>query len=340
MGWGSQSGKFAIREQTAMGTTATDLEDKGVGVKIRSGSLAGNRELLVPDPEIGGGRDITDALLGPASYSGDLEFYARFQFLGTFLRGVLGESSSDVDGNDSGIYEHVITPSDESQLPFYTVYEEISSGLERAEYTDVVFNTFNLEVDPDGYLEGTAGLIGIKQLLDVPEKDIDDIYDNSTMTVGTNVTVQYDGSNIKPKSFSLDINNNYEDDDFRLGQFTLEDLTPKGREVTSTMGLRHKDNKLMRQALNGDNSAVTPGGIVTKKPLKVTIDTYTEIPDSEENTNYKLEIEIPKVVFTPFSFEPSGDDILESDVEMQALRPEPGTPIMTVKLYNDVDAIA
>lgn len=332
MGYGSQSGNVAFRTQTGRGVLALDIEDKGIAVKIKGGSLAGKRELIIPDAEIGGGRDIPDALLGPVSYGGDFEFYTRFQSILTFLNAAMGTTVSSVA---TGVNTHVITPSDGAALPFLSVYEEVSSALDTALYTDVVVNTFKLEMDPGGILSCTVGLIGVKQLLGVPVLDVSDIYDETSITVGTNATVKYDGTNIKPKSFSFELNNNFEDDDFRMGQYTLEDLTPKRREVKATMGIRHESNAIMRQALNGSNSAVSPGGITTKKPIIVEIVTFQDIPGSTPDTPFGLTIEIPQVIFEPFAFEPKGDDILENDVTMQALRPSLALPVVKMTLKND-----
>jgi hypothetical protein len=338
MGYGSQSGKVAIRTQATRGVPMTDIETAGVALKLRSGSLAGNRELLIPDPEIGGGRDISDALLGPVSYSGDYEMYTRFSGIGTLLRAALGEVNTVTT---TGVSVHTFTGSDDAQLPFLTVYEEISSGLERAQYTDAVCNTFHLEVEPNGFLMGTCGLIAVKQLLGVPALDLSAVYDDTTLTVGTNVTVKYDGVNVKAKAFSLDVNNNFEDDDFRLGQFTLEDLTPKRREVTASITLRHEDNLMMRQALNGASTAVAPGGLTTKKELEIQIDTYQEIPGATPTTTkYSMNIKLHKALFEPFAFAPSGDDILENDITLQAVRPTLGTSIMTAVLTNGTPALA
>lgn len=339
MGYSSQSGNVAFRTQSARGVVATDIETDGVAVRIKSGSLTANRELLIPDAEIGGGRDIPDAGLGTVVYSGDFEMYLRFNSILTFLNAALGRTVTTVGTNGEQV--HTITPSDNAQLPFLSVYEEISSNLETAQYTDCVVNTLHLEVEPNGYLSATIGLIAVKQLLGVPVLDVADRYDETTITVGTNVIVKYDGTNIKPKSFSIDINNNFEDDDTRLGQFTIEDLTPKRREVTASMTVRIEDKNLMRQALNGSAAAVTPTGITTKKPISVEFLSYENIPGTTPApVPYGLTLDLPQVIFEPFGYEPSGDDILESDLSMRALRPSLATPVATFVLKNDLEEIA
>ena len=336
MGYSSQSGQVIVATQTAPGTASATIATTGVSIRLRSGSLAGNRDLLTPDPEIGGGRDTTDAYLGAVSFSGDYEMYVRFRSITTFLKAVLGTAATVTT---TGVSVHTITPSD-GQVPFLTIYEEISSGLERFLYTDCVVNTLHLEAEANGYLMCTAGMIGRLATAGVTDIPGDSLTDNTSLVVGTNITITYDGVTVPAKSFSLDINNNFEDDDFRLGSFFLGDLTAKSREVTANMTLRHTDSSTMKQALFGTPTATQIGGLTTKKQLVVTMAAYEDIPAGTPATKFSLVVTMPKVIFAPFAFEPSGDDALENDVDMTAVRPDPGTPILTAVVKNDKTTIA
>lgn len=324
MGFSSQAGQLVLRKQTAKGVQAVDLAEAGIGIKLRSGSMSSNRELLIPDAEIGGGRDIADAYLGAVSWSGDFDFYVRTDVVATLLNGVLGIAAAPV--TELGVTTHVITPSDAAQLPFFSIEEKIGNGLETYLYRDAVINSFHLESDANGYLTGTCSFIGARQIAGGAPTALPD-WDETPMFVGTNINIEYGGVRLPAKSFSLDIANNFEDDDFRLGSLYLEDLTPKRREVTASFGIRHDNSAMWRQAVYGSAAATVPGGLTVKSPLTIEARTYEVIPTS--TTNYALDIEIPSFALTPFSFEASGDDILENDVEGQALRPVAATPILT-----------
>lgn len=340
MGVSSQQGVFALKTQTARGVPAANIGTTGIAMYRTGGSLTGNRELMIPDPEIGGHRDIPDALLGPVSYSGDIEFYCRFESIGILLKAALGAPVSEELAGADGAYTHIFTPSDLTQLPFLTIYERIGADLQRVQYTDCVVNSLSFTSDADGYVTGTAGIIGCRALYGVPEIDVSTILDDTaSMTVGTNVHALYDGLDAKAKSFNFEINNNFEDDDFRLGSPYLEDLTPKRREVSGSLTLRHESDAMMRQALLGSTTATQAGGLVTKKPIEIEIDTYGEIPGVTPATTYGLDVEFPKTVFEPFGYEPSGDDILESDVSFQAIRPDVATPVMRATLTNGMAII-
>jgi hypothetical protein len=335
MGFTSQAGHVTFRSQTADGVYNADTGTAGVAMKLRSGSLGTNRELLIPDPEIGGGRDTTDAYLGAASWSGDYEFYVRMKALPTLLKAALGIAAAPV--TTAGVTTHTITPTDSGTLPYLSIEERIGSGMENYRYTDAVVNTFHLEADANGYLMGTAGLIAKKQVAGAVTTP-SPTYDNAPLTVGTNVTVTYGGLTLPAKSFSLDINNNVQDDDFRLGSFYIGDLTAKQREVTMGVSIRPSDSSLWRQATYGAQAATAVGGLTTKQQAVITMSTYEVIPTSA--TVYSLSITIPSAIIAPFNLEPSGDDIIENDLEIRALRPNPATPILTAAVVTDQATIA
>jgi len=337
MGYSSQAGQVMVATQTAKGTAVADMSASGLAIKLRSGSLAPNRELLIPDPEIGGGRDTVDAYLGTVSFSGDYDFYARLESFATLLKGALGSASSAPDATNTGAHDHTITPSDANALPFLSVQERIGAGLEVFDYTDAVVNTLHLEAEANGYLTGTAGLIAVRQNAGgVAVADPE--WDNSPMIVGTNITLTYAGASLPAKSFSLDINNNFEDDDFRLGSFYLGDLTPQNREVTASVTLRHDAAAMFRQATYGTTAATAPGGLTTKEPLVITCTTYENIAATAVKSS--LTITLPEVILAPFAFEPSGADALENDIEMRAVRPNPAVGIMEAVIKNGRATIA
>lgn len=350
MGYSSQSGQVAFREQEAKGVKADDIEENGIAMRITSGGLAGERELLVPDAEIGGGRDVQGGLLGTISFAGDFEYYVRMNALATQLKAVLGVAQSEPvggggggdeegggGGGPEGVYMHTITPSD-GAIPFYTIYERISNGLLVSNYIDCAANSFSLEVEPNGQMTATTSWIGARNEFDVPELDVDGIYDNGPMVAGTNVTVSYAGVEIPAKSFSTEIANNIEDDDYRLGSFFLEDMTPKQREVTNSMTIRHEDAVLLRQALFGSATASAVSCSTDDQPIIVTANTCEVIGDTA--LTYELELEYPNCIVEPFAFEPSGDDVIENDVTFRAVRPDLGTPILTARIRNSIETIA
>ena len=339
MGFSSQSGRVGLKTQASKGTYADPgaaSPNEGVFMRIRSGALGGTRELLIPDPEIGGNRDIPDAQLGPISYSGEFDFYARMEELPTLLKGVLGSASSA--GAALTGYTHTITPSDAS-LPWLSVEETIAGAYEDFKYTDCKINSFHLEADANGYLMGTCGLIGLTQEILTPVSPTVR-WDNSPLLVGTNITVKWNNVALPAKSFSFDVNNNIEDDDFRLGSLFLGDAVEKRREVTMGVTIRPEDSDLWRTAMWGGPSATTPGGMSFKDDVIIEVESYEDIPGATAGIKYSFTITVPKAVIAPFNLSPSGDDVLEHDLEIQAVRPVTATPILTAVVKNSFATVA
>lgn len=336
MGYSSQSGQVLFRTQATKGTFPADIGTAGVAMKLKGGSLGINRELLIADPEIGGGRDTSDAYLGAASWSGDYEFYARLEALPTLLKAGFGTAAS---ATATGVNTHTITPSDSATLPFIAIEEKVGSGLENFRYTDAVVNTLHLEADANGYLQGTAGLIAALQTAgNTPTAA--PAWDNSPLIVGTNITLTLGGVTLPAKSFAFDLNNNFEDDDFRLGSFFLGDLTAKGREVSGSFAIRPEDSALWRRAAYGLAAATAVGGLPTKSELVITATTYEDISGSTPLTKSSISITVPNIILEPYALEPSGDDVIENDISWRGVRPLAATPIATVVVKNAKTAIA
>jgi hypothetical protein len=336
MGFSSQAGQAILRQQAVAGTFQADTGTAGVGLKLRSGSLAPSRTLTLPDPEIGGGRDLSDAYLGAVSWSGDYEFYARLESLTTLLKAGFGTAATTVDTPVAGANKHDFTPSDAALLPFLSLEEAIGASLETYRYTDVVVNTLHLEAEANGYLMGTAGLIARTQQAGQTRTPAP-LWDNGPLLVGTNITLTYGGVTLPAKSFSFDLNNNIADDDYRLGSFFIGDLTPASREVTASFSIREKDSSLWRQAVYGVSSATTPGGLTTKSDLVITMQTYENVTGT---TKGSITLTIPKFALNPYGLNASGADIIESDISGQALRPNPADPICTLTVVSANDTIA
>lgn len=316
MGFSSQAGQVLFRSQAVADTYQADTGTLGVEMLLKSGSLGPSRELLIPDPEIGGGRDIVDAYLGAVSWSGDYEFYARLESLPTLLKACFGTSGTSTT---TGVSTHTITPSNAAQLPFLSIEERLGASLETYQYTDAVVNSMHLESEANGYLMGTAAIIARKQLAGATPT-ASPVVDTSPMMIGTNITVTYNAVSLPAKSFSFDIDNQFEDDDYRLGSFYIGDLSPKRRDIKAGFQIRESSSALWRQAVYGTNALTAPGGIVTKSALVITASTYEDIVGGTPLTKGSVQITIPNFALSPYTLEASGDDIIESGIEGQALK--------------------
>lgn len=441
MGFNSQAGSVAFRTQSVAATFPADFATAAVAAKLRTGALSANRDLLIPDPEVGGGRDVVDAFLGAVTFTGDYEFYARYDMICTLLYAAFGFKAEgpggvneketltmggsptggtftltysaqttatipwnatafqvqqalinlsniginevrcsggpfpatpivvDFDGTLGGtlsgapmtatsagltggtspavtvartvtgltntpVFNHLFVPIDSTAMPFLGIEENVANGFDVFRYRDAVVNTFHLESDANGYLMGTAGMIARLQDAQASATDVSALFDNNDLVVGTNITVSFGGVSMAAKSFKLDFNNNYQADDFRLGSFYIGDLTPKRRELTISVNIREQDKTLWRQATYGSSAATAVGGIITKNNVVITMTTYSSIPGSSPTFAWTMKWTMPQCALKPYGLAVSGDNIIDSDVEFQALRPNINQPLVYVNVAN------
>lgn len=351
MGFASQEGHIGFKRQATNDFPGAYLDPRTAGVFIRhlSGGLSANRDLIIPDPEIGGNRDIPAAILGPVSFAGDVEFYVRMNMLTTLLHAALGDrtTTADTDEDDNtvaGANKHVITPIDSVlSMPLLSVEESIADDLDSFQYTDVRINTINLECEPGGIFMGTAGFIGrAQQAIADPGAPPAALVDTTPLSVGTAMNITIDDESYCARDMSIEFTNNVEDDVYCLGNVFLADLTPKRREMTASFTIRPNDKAkaraLFRAANYGLDTATSPlasGGAFTA-PITIDIETAQDIPGAPVNTKYHLRVEVPQAVMEPFPLEPSNDDVIEYSVDLQAIRPDNAQPLCTFTVVNEL----
>lgn len=334
MGFNSQSGQFGMGIQTLKGTAVAATRF----MPLRSGGLGGDRALLIPDPEIGGGRDVQNAYMGPVAFSGDVEFYPRMEALAMLLYGVLGAKNSTSDSGPPVVGTHVITPAD--TIPWFTVEERVGNQFESFQYTDTKVNSLHMEAEATGYLTGSANMIALGGVSGFTEQVSPD-FDESPMMVGTNIVFEFGGADLHARSFSVDLENNIENDDFRLGSLFLYDAVAKRRMGRIGANYRPEDATLWKQAMWGGSAFTTPqGGRAYRGPATITMTTFETIGDEVAGTPFSVEFEIPACVIAPHKVTPSGDDIIGSDIELTMIRPSLSEPLVTVTVVNDLATVS
>ncbi|MBT8212337.1 MAG: hypothetical protein KJN71_04235 [Acidimicrobiia bacterium] len=339
----SQEGQFGIRTQAAKGTyDDPGALDSGVFYDILGGSLTPQREFIVADPEIGGTRDTTAAALTTVVSQGDVESYGYLNALATLLGGCLGDSSTSDDTNH---YTHTITQLDSGELPWLSIEEGVGQDFETFNHTDARVNTMNLSAEPNGYLMMTAGLAAITTTAGNTRTDLtmspgSTNLDASPLIVGPEIVITYDSASVCAKSFSLDINNNMELDDFCMGDIEVDTFTPKQREVTSGLSIRPDTSALWREAVFGAAGATAAvSGGVDINDLVITMTSTSLVQRGDNLAPYKVVVTIPSAFVEPFEVSPSGDDVIETDFVIRALRPSAGTDLITVAIDTGQDAV-
>lgn len=438
MGFTSQQGQVGFAIQGSKGTPAAATRF----ARLRGGSLGGDRELLIPDPEIGGNRDVPQAYLGPIAFSGGYEFYARSEMLALLFRGAFGtvadsnvagtsevqtititgtptggtftltyrgqttagiaynatnttvdtaleglstigtgnvavtggpgpgtpyvvtfggalasQNARPITANAAGLTggtspaitvtettpgfgprgTHIITPSDAASLPWMSVEEAISNNYESFRYVDAKVSRLRIEADATGYMMGQVDMIALTQTSGFTKQTNPPI-DVSPMFLGQQCLIYWNGIQLPAKSFFFEVANNMEDNDFRLGDFKLGDLTEKRREFTMGATIRPADAALWKEATYGGAALTAPrAGAASLGVLTMVCNTFENVQGA--STPYSVAISAPTVAMSPFKVEPRGDDVIEHDIEFRLLRDDPIPPAVTVTIINDLATV-
>lgn len=441
MGYTSQQGQVGFAIQSSKGTAVAASRF----ARLRGGALEPKRDLLIPDPEIGGNRDVPQAYLGPISFAGGYEFYARMQILPLLLRGAfgtvvsgsptsgtaevqtvtisgtptggtftltfrgqttsaiaynaasgavqsalqalstIGSGNATVTGSAGGPYtvtfasflaatnvpqmtatssltggtnpsvavststpgysvmtSHVITPSDAASLPWLSVEERLSFDLESFRYTDAKVTRLRLEGDATGYVTAQADLIAMTGESGFTAQNAATAgakTDISPMIVGSQVTVKWNGATLPAKTFNFEVANNMEDNDFRLGSYTLGDITEKRRMFKLGCTIRPENSNLWKDAVWGGSGLTAPrAGKAVYGSLELTMTTFENIQGAA--TPYSIKFEVPTAAMSPFAMVPRGEDVIEHDIEFTLLRDDPLVPIVTCTVVNDLATVS
>ena len=197
-----------------------------------------------------------------------------------------------------------------------------------------------LNAEATGYLMGSADVIAAMSSSGFTEQTDPD-WDTTPMMVGGQVSITLDNAALGAKSFSLEINNNLETDDFNLGSLYLASITEKRRDIKMSCSYRPQDATMWKAAMYGDPDATSPqAGPAYHGPVSILIESFETIGDEVGGTPFSCLIEIPAAVVAPFKLSPSGDDVLQNDLEITAIQPDPLVPIMTVTITNDLATVS
>lgn len=329
-GFTPQSGQVGFKTQPTKGTFSPPGTG-GIFMRLTGGSLSGKRNMIVPTPEIGGNRDIPDAYLGSIIFAGQYDFYCRSDSLPTLLYAALGAKVDSATGTGTTLVgTHTLTPSD--AIPWLSIEEKVANGYEVFNYTDAKINTLHLDVVAEDYIKGTVTLAALTQTSGNTATVTPD-WDLTPLIVGTNVIVNYNSVALPAKKWSIDINNNLEENDFRLGSVFAGDVVPKRRDINTMVTIRPNDDLIWKQATYGSSAATSAiGGAAPKQATTVVATTYEVIGTTV--TPYSITLSAPKAAIKPFEIKVSGDTVIEHDIDLQLLRPDPTVDICSFVVVN------
>jgi hypothetical protein len=102
--------------------------------------------------------------------------------------------------------------------------------------------------------------------------------------------------------------------------------------------IRPTDSSLWKTAMWGGPSATVPGGTSFKDDVQIVITSYEDVTGATVGIKYVTTITIPTAIIAPFQVTPSGDDVIEHDIEIRAVNPTAGN-ILTATVLNSYTTV-
>lgn len=309
-----QSGYVAIGRQTAKGAAAVPTQ----GIYVNDYSVSGQTELVVPDPEIGGGRAIVTSGVSAGSFkvSGDLSALLRSKMVGFLLMGAGFAAPAPTQEATTGAYTHAFVP---GAMTYLTLERSWGANRLISRAQDCLVDELTFSVDAEGQATVEASFIGTTEARQAsagtPTFETDPVADwkGSALTLDSLSTY-------RAMSMSLAIRNNLTDDEFVIGSRFLDDVTPKRREIDFEVGIKLGNDtpavtELYRAAVWGSKTATSPQALDPFKcAADVTFGSSKLIGTSVVN-RFGLTATLTDVILEGFPLEMSGDDVLEASVK-------------------------
>jgi len=259
-----------------------------------------------------------DKAPGNVIASGEIEVQVDPETIGDFLLMLLGEvevSQPDPTGAPS-VYAHTFTACEIGEIPpTYTL--EIGFDGSARRIISTILESLKLELAPGEYVSATAGILGQKEEQSTPQTPS---FPSARSWHSGDATIMINDVQAELRALSMEINNNPSTDHHVIGSRYLTRHELGDLETTGSMDVRFLDRSLLDSFLNDEEASI-----------KIIL-TGDEIEAGYRN---KLELELPRIVYSAWSGEMSGSEPIVQSIDFAALKPSSGD-VIKVTLTNQV----
>jgi hypothetical protein len=322
MAYTSETGSVGFALQSVQGTFVEPTDF----MKVTSVDMNPDGEKLIPDPEIGGISDITDIHQGTYKIAGSIESYVRPEAIGILIKGGLGSYAAS-GSVATGAYLHNFVAS--GTLPYISVKKTISDNIQVYDYVDCKVNGITFDINASEFCTAKFDLVGISDKVGAA---VAENYESAPILAATKATVNIGGVPVSVKTCSIELKNNLEDGDFRVGSRFLGEITQKRRELDIKMDVvLDTTSELYKKAFYGSSSSSSAGFNVYADRVDIILDSPTQIGTS--GLYYKILISIKNAVFMAAPVPASGDDLVVIPLELKATKVT-GYNVLDIKIWN------
>jgi len=218
----------------------------------------------------------------------------------------------------NNVYQHEFTPAPFGTEPTYYSWEIGFDEVTALRIPNVVVNTLTFTFTSDEPPTLSASAVGgfpVTASLATPS------YPSVRQFANPDTEARIGGSVVELQELTIELNNNLE----RFHDLTaaLKGIDLTGLEVSGSFSARFRTSDHLSRFLNGNETS-----------LQVTLTG----PIAGGSHNYKLVIELPRIIYKAWESDVTGGELLVENVEFQAIRPSSGD-VVKVTLVNKVNAI-
>lgn len=309
MAYSAETGSVGMAIQPIKGTFTPPTDY----MKVQSVEMNPEGEKIIPDVEIGSGRDISEVYQGTYKISGSADSYVRPEALGVLFYGALGQyTASGTLGN--GAYLHNFTAS--GVLPWLSIKKTIADDIQIFDYTDCKVEGFQIDVNASEPATAKFDIVGISDAIGVAGNEN---YESAPMLIAVSATVNIGGVAVSAKKATINYKNNLENADFRVGSRFLGDITEKRREIDLSMDIvLDTTSELYRKAFYGAANATSAGFAVYADRVDIILSSPTNIGTSA--IPFKIQFTIKNAVFMAAPIPAKGDELIVIPLELKATK--------------------
>lgn len=305
----SQRGSLGFALQTAKGSKAT--ADKWI--RATEISLGPVQDATPLPPEIGGQRGTSGVTKLGIRSGGGFTTIVRAQYVPYFLYALCGSKSVVATG--AGSYKHTITPSDNEV--WMTLTKNVSD-LWAEEHVDCKIGRMVWDIPARGQSTMAFEVSGIEPT--VVSAPTETAWDTTEHLVSGAGVVTQDGSPFKCTRVRIEIDNQPDNAQWIIGQYTLDDIDFMGLPVTITFDKHVQDATLYQNVYyNGGTS-------FSAVPYTASFSVQTASPGniSGETFPYSIQFTMPSVIWTEFNPTLRGNDIVVTTCTGMGILPAAG----------------
>lgn len=205
---------------------------------------------------------VSDSKIRRKYGSGSVGVVPNVEIAPYFFKLAMGSLSTDTAEGETSVYEHTITRLDDNASMPTSTFVVKQGGVVTEEYTNVVANSLNLEVSDD------YGNLTMEMLSQSPStgvsltptytKETQFSYTDLEVRFGTDISTAEGNSATKLKSFSININNNFlEDEAFLSGSPEPADggFVAGNQEITGSYTLQFENTDELDKYKNNTKEA-------------------------------------------------------------------------------------